>query len=79
MSFSKIEDKSIGILFGLDAHAVFRPLETRFGPDCAPDAIKTPLGWVLFGAVSDKREKAANFSCMHVTQREHVDAYLPLE
>ena len=79
VSFSEIEDKSVGILIGLDAHEVFRPLETRFGPDGAPDAIKTPLGWILFGAVSDKREKAANSSCMHVTLREQADSYLPLE
>ena len=56
VSFSEIEDKSVGILIGLDAHEVFHPLDTRFGPDGAPDAIKTPLGWVLFGAVSDKRK-----------------------
>ena len=70
VSFSEIEDKLVGILIGLDAHEIFCSLETRFGRDGAPDAIKTPLGWVLFGAVSDKREKAVNSSCMHVTQRE---------
>ena len=44
VSFREIKDKSVDILIGLDAHTVFRPLDTRFDSNGAPDAVKNPLG-----------------------------------
>ena len=49
ISFKELSDKTIGILIGVDASVVFRALDSRFGPEGAPDAIRTSLGWVLFG------------------------------
>ena len=49
ISFKELSDKTIGLLIGVDASVVFRALESRFGPKRTPDAIRTSLGWVLFG------------------------------
>ena len=46
---TNLQNKTIGLLTGLDAHYLFRPLDVRFGPVGLPDVIKTSLGWVLFG------------------------------
>ena len=47
--FEDLPSKKVGRLIGMDAAFVFRPLESRFGPTGFPNAMKTLLGWVLFG------------------------------
>ena len=49
ISFKELSDKTVGLLIGIDASVVFRALESRFGPEGTHDAIRTSLGWVLFG------------------------------
>ena len=49
ITLPELPNKKVGLLIGLDASFVFRALETRFGPRGTPDAIKTLLGWILFG------------------------------
>ena len=47
--FEDLPNKKMELLMGMDAAFVFRPLESRFGPIGFPRAVKTLLGWVLFG------------------------------
>ena len=50
LELPQITDKSVGLLIGIDCKRVFQPLECRIGPAKAPDAVRTPLRWVLYGA-----------------------------
>ena len=50
LKLPQITDKSVGFLIGIDCKRVFQPLECRIGPAKAPDALRTPLGWVFYGA-----------------------------
>ena len=85
ISFKELSDKTIGILIGVDASVVFRALESRFGPEGTPDAIRTSLGWVLFGPAlrcqccAEVGNDSATDTCMHVTLPENakVDPSLP--
>ena len=43
-------NKSVELLIGIDCKKVFHLLECRIGPAKTPDAIRTPVGWVLYGA-----------------------------
>ena len=45
-------DQEVGLLIGIDHKSAFTPLDCRVGPSEAPDAIKTPLGWMLYGNIS---------------------------
>jgi len=49
VQLSELDDKSVGLLIGLDVPEVFRPIESKYGQEGEPDAIKTLLGWTLFG------------------------------
>ena len=85
ISFKELSDKTIGLLIGVDASVVFRVLESRFGPEGTPDAIRTSLGWVLFGPAlrcqccAEVRNNSATDTCMHVILPENakVDPNLP--
>ena len=46
--FNDLPNKKVGLLIGMDAAFVFRPLESRFGPIGFSSAVKTQLGWVLY-------------------------------
>ena len=76
---SELADKKVGLLIGLDAFTVFRPLETRFGPSGTPDTIRTILGWTLFGpslslehVTGDNAGKS--FPSMHASLADDVEA-----
>ena len=72
----------MGLLIGLDAHYLFRPLNARFGPAGSPDVIKTPLGWVLFGpslARSKTKQDTYSSPCMNVVVLENVEMPLDLD
>ena len=85
ISFKELSDKTIGLLIGVDASVVFRALESRFGPEGTPDAIRTSLGWVLFGPAlrcqccAEVRNNSATDTCMHVILPENakIDPSLP--
>ena len=47
----ELENKSVGLLIGVDNHSVFRHFDERHGKDGEPDAIQTVLGWTLFGVM----------------------------
>jgi len=51
ISFPKIKNKAAGLLIGVDHCKLLTPLESRFGPEGGPDAIRTSLGWVLYGPI----------------------------
>ena len=79
ITMSELADKKVGLLIGLDAFTVFRPLETRFGPSGTPDAIRTILGWTLFGpSLSLDHVTGDNvgmsFPSMHATLADDVEA-----
>ena len=69
LDFKELPDKTVGILIGLDAPLVFRSMDSRFGPQGTPDAIKTVLGWVLFGPALTPTNHCENRcrTCMHVS------------
>ena len=50
LELPQITGKSVRLLIGIDCKRVFQPLECRIGPAKAQDAVRTPLGWVLYGA-----------------------------
>ena len=50
LKLRQLMDISVGLLIGIDCKKVFQSLECRIRPAKAPDAIRTPLGWVLYGA-----------------------------
>ena len=69
LDFKELPDKTEGILIGLDASLVFRSMDSRFGPEETPDAIKTVLGWVLFGPTLTPTTHCENRcrTCVHVS------------
>ena len=82
ISSTNLPDKTVGLLIGLDAHYLFRPLDARFGPAGSPDVIKTPLGWVLFGPSLDRsktKQDTDGSPCMNVVVLENVENPLDLD
>ena len=65
--FLEQEVKSIDLLIGIDHPQASTFLESRYSPEGGPVAVKTPLGWTLFGPVSKTDQgKVTNFVSMHV-------------
>ena len=60
----ELEDKSVGLLIGLDNPALFRFLDGRYGCAGEPDAVLTALGWTLFGSSLSCVDNLGR--CMHV-------------
>ena len=60
-------------MIGIDNKQAFTPLDCRTGPENAPDALKTPLGWVLYGPLlRDITEPlTSELSTCHVSMVEH--------
>ena len=48
VKFEDLPNKKVGLLIGINAAFVFRPLESGFGSTGFSSAAKTLLGWVLF-------------------------------
>ena len=61
----ELGDKSAGLLIGLDAPELFRPLEYRYGDKGEPDAIKTLMGWTMFGVADSASHDDSTF-CFNV-------------
>ena len=59
--FPIVVNKNKKLLIGIDNKQVFTPLDCQTGPKNAPDALMTPLGWVLYGPL---------LTC-HVSMVEH--------
>ena len=57
----ELVDKSLEVLIGMDCKSALKPLECRSEAINEPDAIRTPLGWVVYGCdkspLSDSHEK----------------------
>ena len=67
VTLSEWRDKSVGLLIGLDASTVFRPLQSIYGPEGTPHAIKTVLGWALISpAPNILKTDGEGVSCMHL-------------
>ena len=67
----ELQNKSVGLLIGLDNPALFRPLESRHGRNGEPDAILTTLDWTLFGTASSGLQGSDH--CFHVcTLTDHA-------
>ena len=71
--FTELQDKSDGLLTGLDFAFVFRPIERRHGLKGSLDAIRTTFGWVMFGSVSSsclpEEFDPLDYPCMNEEQK----------
>ena len=73
ISCKELSDKTIGLLIGVDAFVIFWALESRLGPEKTPDAIRTSLGWVLFGPAfrcqcyAEVGNDSVTDTCMHAS------------
>ena len=66
LSFPELKDKTVGLLIGIDTPAALRPLDCRFGEDGGPEAVRTPLGWVLYGPAESSSLKGNDVSCFNI-------------
>ena len=74
IQFPELNNKFVGLLIGLDVPGVFRPLESRYGQEGEPDAIRTLLGWTLFCfAEMNTNQNSVNCFDIMVPQREDLD------
>ena len=55
-----IENQNVDLLIGANASEILLPLECRRGKPEDPIAVKTPLGWTIFGGVSNNLRNSAN-------------------
>ena len=74
LSFPELKDKTLGLLIGINAPAASRPLDCRFGEDGSPEAVRTPLGWVLYGPAESSTPKGNHVSCFNIAE---CDANFP--
>ena len=56
--FPTMDTGDIGLLIGVDAAPLHTALEERRGPDDAPIARRTPLGWVCYGPTGTSTERS---------------------
>ena len=49
LDLPQLDDKSVGLLIGTDHKTAMTPLNCLPGPEDGPDAVKTPLGWIIYG------------------------------
>ena len=63
ISFKELYDKTIGLSIGVDASVVFWALESRFGPEGTLVAIRTSLGWSLFGSSLSVLRRSGEQQC----------------
>ena len=49
LDLPQLDDKSVGLLIGTDHKTAMTPLDCLPGPEDGPDAVKTPLGWIIYG------------------------------
>ena len=65
--FPELEDKSVDLLIGTDHTHASIPLESRYSPEGGSVAVKTHLGWTLYGPMSKiNKGKVTNPVSMHV-------------
>ena len=60
----ELQDKTVGLLIGLDNPSISRSCENRYGGEGEPDAMLTALGWTLFGVGSSAQDENR---CLHVS------------
>ena len=60
----ELQDKTVGLLIGLDNPSIVRACENRYGGEGKPDAMLTALGWTLFGVGSSAQDENR---CLHVS------------
>ena len=60
----ELQDKTVGLLIGLDNPSIFRSSENKYGGEGEPDAMLTALGWTLFGVGSSAQDENR---CLYVS------------
>ncbi|KAL9967098.1 hypothetical protein ACROYT_G025264 [Oculina patagonica] len=69
-------DKKVTILIGSDRPDIIdKQLDKREGDYGQPSAVKTPLGWTVFGPIGNLADDQVHVSFMH-TQQEILKAQL---
>ena len=48
LDLPQLDDKSVGLLIGTDHKTAMTSLDCLPGPENGPDAMKTPLGWIIY-------------------------------
>ena len=71
--FPIVVNKKVELLIGIDNKQAFTPLDRRTGTENAPDALMTPLEWVLYDSLlHDVSEPlSSELSSCHVSMMEH--------
>ena len=49
LDLPQLDNKSVSMLIGRDHKTAMTPLDCLPGPEDGPDAVKTPLGWIIYG------------------------------
>ena len=62
--FPIVVNKKVELLIGIDNKQAFTPLDCRTGPENAPEALMTPLGWVLYGPLLRDITEPLDLSCV---------------
>ncbi|CAH8290201.1 unnamed protein product [Schistosoma bovis] len=71
ISFPRVEDENVELLIGCNAPSVHEMKEVRTGKPNEPFAVKTPLGWTLFGSYGEpcKSNRVLN----HLSAKEELE------
>ncbi|CAH8492347.1 unnamed protein product [Schistosoma haematobium] len=71
ISFSRVEDENVELLIGCNAPSVHEMKEVRTGKPNEPFAVKTLLGWTLFGSYGEpcKSNRVLN----HLSAKEELE------
>ncbi|VDP58804.1 unnamed protein product [Schistosoma curassoni] len=71
ISFPRAEDENVKLLIGCNAPSVYETKEIRTGKPNEPFAVKTPLGWTLFG--SYRKPFKSNRALNHLSAKEELE------
>ncbi|CAH8494135.1 unnamed protein product [Schistosoma mattheei] len=71
ISFPRVEDENVKLLIGCNAPSVHEMKEIRTGKPNEPFAVKTPLGWTLFG--SYRKPCESNCALNHLSAKEELE------
>ncbi|VDP01326.1 unnamed protein product [Schistosoma mattheei] len=71
ISFPRVEDENVKLLIGCNAPAVHEMKEIRTERTNEPSAVRTILGWTLFGSYGEPRE--SNRVLNHLSAKEELE------
>ena len=69
--------KDVVLILGQDAYECIQPLECRAGQPNQPIAVRTALGWVLSGPVSNQALKECSTFNAVTTEDQHLANHVP--